>query len=218
MCLDCFHEGKFVIGHSSLDFVKVSSMKDYGDLDGETWTDQETLLLLEGMQLYKENWIQVAEHVGSKSKAQCILHFVRLPLDGAQLENIDVPSTSSSLNFCTREEYERPHSYLNGSSFQDFDSDDKFPFAHCGNPVMALVAFLASAVGPRVAAACAHASLAALSSDDNVTVSGNTGQIDGSRPNNGYTCYILFSLSLSISFQMPVWIKVLLMIIAPSDI
>nr|GME11882.1 SWI/SNF complex subunit SWI3C [Ipomoea batatas]GME11883.1 SWI/SNF complex subunit SWI3C [Ipomoea batatas]GME17984.1 SWI/SNF complex subunit SWI3C [Ipomoea batatas] len=191
LCLDCFHEGKFVIGHSSLDFVKVSSMKDYGDLDGETWTDQETLLLLEGMQLYKENWIQVAEHVGSKSKAQCILHFVRLPLDGAQLENIDVPSTSSSLNFCTREEYERPHSYLNGnnagSSFQDFDSDDKFPFAHCGNPVMALVAFLASAVGPRVAAACAHASLAALSSDDNVTVSGNTGQIDGSRPNNGVT-------------------------------
>lgn len=28
------------------------------------------------------------------------------------------------------------------------------------------VAFLASAVGPRVAAACAHASLAALSEDD----------------------------------------------------
>lgn len=91
-------------------------MKDYGDLDGETWTDQETLLLLEGMQLYKENWIQIAEHVGSKSKAQCILHFVRLPLDGAQLENIEVPSTSSSLNSCTREEYERSHSYLNGNN------------------------------------------------------------------------------------------------------
>lgn len=26
-----------------------------------------------------------------------------------------------------------------GSSLQDFDSEDKFPFAHCGNPVMALV-------------------------------------------------------------------------------
>ncbi|RAL45692.1 hypothetical protein DM860_009556 [Cuscuta australis] len=180
MCLDCFHEGKFVIGHSSLDFVKVSSMKEYGDLDGETWTDHETLLLLEGMQLYNENWVQIANHVGSKSKAQCILHFVCLPLDVTYLENIEVPSTSRSVSSCTATEYE-------GSSFQGFGSDDKFPFAHCGNPVMALVAFLASAVGPRVAASCAHASLAALSEEDNLPTPVNSGQTDGSRPNNEVT-------------------------------
>ncbi|KAI8002658.1 putative plastidic glucose transporter 1 [Camellia lanceoleosa] len=39
------------------------------------------------------------------------------------------------------------------------------PFANSANPVMAPVAFLASAIGPRVVAACAHASLAALSED-----------------------------------------------------
>ncbi|CAH9094442.1 unnamed protein product [Cuscuta epithymum] len=191
MCLDCFHEGRFVIGHSSLDFVKVSSMKDYGDQDGETWTDQETLLLLEGVQLYNEKWVQIAEHVGSKSKAQCMLQFVRLPLGGMQLDNIEVPSTSRSLGSCPGEDNQGSHSYSNvnntGSSLQGLDSDDKFPFAHCGNPIMALVAFLASAVGPRVAASCAHASLAALSDDDNLTEPANSGQVDGSSSNNGVT-------------------------------
>lgn len=41
------------------------------------------------------------------------------------------------------------------------------------------VAFLASAIGPRVAASCAHASLAALS-EDSVAASGSIFQIEGS--------------------------------------
>ncbi|KAK6114912.1 hypothetical protein DH2020_007181 [Rehmannia glutinosa] len=146
LCLDCFHEGRFVAGHSSLDFLKVNSMKDYGDGDGDgdSWSDQETLLLLEGMQLYNENWNKIAEHVGSKSKAQCVVHFVRLPLSGAQLESIDLPSTSGSSNLWSHDNnHERLESNSNGFS----------------------VAFLASTLGPRVAAACAHASLASLSKD-----------------------------------------------------
>lgn len=189
LCLDCFHEGRFIAGHSSLDFVKVSSMKDYGDLDGDTWTDQETLLLLEGMQLYNENWNQIAEHVGTKSKAQCILHFVRLPLDGASLDKIELPGASGASSSNTGEDRNKSHSTLNGNlagpSTGNLDSDSKFPFENCGNPVMSLVAFLASAVGPRVAAACAHASLAALSKDDTLTAPRNMTQMDGSTTNNG---------------------------------
>ncbi|MCE3214615.1 hypothetical protein HAX54_052887, partial [Datura stramonium] len=142
LCLDCFHEGRFVAGHSSLDFVKMSSMKDYGDLDGDTWTDQETLLLLEGMQLYNENWNQIAEHVGTKSKAQCILHFVRLPVDGVPLENIELPGASGLSSSCTGEARNKSSSILNGSlagpSTENLDSVSKFPFENCGNPVMSL--------------------------------------------------------------------------------
>lgn len=112
--MDCYHEGGFVAGHSSLDFMKDSSMKDYGDLDGDSWSDQETLLLLEGMQLYNENWNKIADHVGSKSKAQCILHFVRLPLDGAPLDNIDVPSTSGSSNLANHDNHGRSEPNSNG--------------------------------------------------------------------------------------------------------
>uniref|UniRef100_A0A2N9F1I2 SMARCC C-terminal domain-containing protein n=1 Tax=Fagus sylvatica TaxID=28930 RepID=A0A2N9F1I2_FAGSY len=42
------------------------------------------------------------------------------------------------------------------------------------------VAFLASAVGPRIAAACAHASLAALSEEKGLSASGSILQIEGS--------------------------------------
>ncbi|KAF3643346.1 putative amino acid permease 3-like [Capsicum annuum] len=292
LCLDCFHEGRFVAGHSSLDFVKVSSMKDYGDLDGDSWTDQETLLLLEGMQRYKENWNQIAEHVGTKSKAQCILHFVRLPLDGASLDNIELPGASGPSSSSTGEDPNKSHSILNGNlagpSTENFHPDSKFPFENCGNPVMSLgnafpldlwrvfgissslacppvpprveipiviapighymfasflhhteiifmcvryehpqpfqhqaafcvassfqfpctqgcglvanevdrepeVAFLASSVGPRVAAACAHASLAALSKDDTLGARRNMTQMDGSTANNGYEQSIIFT-------------------------
>lgn len=101
-------------GHSSLDFTKVDSTKDYGDLDGENWSDQETLLLLEAMEIYNENWNEIAEHVGTKSKAQCILHFLRLPMEDGLLENIDVPSMSKSPNASNRDDNRRPHPSLNG--------------------------------------------------------------------------------------------------------
>lgn len=52
----------------------------------DQWTDQETLLLLEGIELYNENWDQIADHVGSKSKEQCLLHFIRLPVEDSFIE------------------------------------------------------------------------------------------------------------------------------------
>ncbi|XVF36962.1 hypothetical protein REPUB_Repub19eG0103800 [Reevesia pubescens] len=168
LCCDCFHDGGFVSGHSSIDFVRVDSTKDYDDLDGESWSDQETLLLLEAMEIYNENWNEIAEHVGTKSKAQCILHFLRLPMEDGLLENMEVPSMPKSTIASNRDGRGRLHSNMNGSlpgPSQDADSESRLPFVNSGNPVMAMVAFLASAVGPRVAAACAHASLAALSED-----------------------------------------------------
>ncbi|XP_021658852.2 SWI/SNF complex subunit SWI3C isoform X2 [Hevea brasiliensis] len=174
LCSDCFHEGRFVTNHSSLDFIKMDPTKDYGDLDGESWSDQETLLLLEAMEVYNENWNEIAEHVGTKSKSQCILHFLRLPMEDGLLENIEVPSMSKSPNLSSRDDHGRIHMRSNGdlpgSCLQDADAESRIPFANSGNPVMSLVAFLASAVGPRVAAACAHASLAALSEDNRVNL------------------------------------------------
>ncbi|KAL1567222.1 SWI/SNF complex subunit SWI3C-like [Salvia divinorum] len=117
------------------------------------------------MQLYNENWTKIAEHVGSKSKAQCILHFVRLPLDGAPLDNINVPSTSGSSNLSNDDDHGRSEPISNGICLEGEDTESKFPFSSSGNPVMSLVVFLASALGPRVAAACAHVSLGSLSKE-----------------------------------------------------
>lgn len=183
LCLSCFNEGAFVIGHSSLDFIKVDSTKYCGDTEADSWTNSETLLLLEAMELFNENWIEIAEHVGTKSKAQCILHFVRLSIDETPLEKIEVPAASNlpNGNACGK-----PQSYANGkaSIVEELEFEDRLPFEKSGNPVMSQVAFLASAVGPRVAAACAHASLAALSEDDRLGATENAGGIDGSASEN----------------------------------
>ena len=102
-------------GHSSLDFVKLDSTKDYGDLDGDSWSDQETLLLLEAMEIYNENWNEIAEHVGTKSKAQCILHFLRLPMEDSLLDSIEVPSMSKLSNTPVKDTDGRTHASSNGN-------------------------------------------------------------------------------------------------------
>ncbi|KAM3621725.1 uncharacterized protein V6R79_015172 [Siganus canaliculatus] len=102
-----------------------SSMRD--------WTEQETLLLLEGLEMYKDDWNKVSEHVGSRTQDECILHFLRLPIEDPYLED-----NSSSLG---------PLAY------------QPIPFSQAGNPVMSTVAFLASVVDPRVASAAAKSAL-----------------------------------------------------------
>uniref|UniRef100_A0A8C1FJR3 SWI/SNF related BAF chromatin remodeling complex subunit C2 n=1 Tax=Cyprinus carpio carpio TaxID=630221 RepID=A0A8C1FJR3_CYPCA len=97
------------------------------------WTDQETLLLLEGLEMYKDDWNKVSEHVGSRTQDGCILHFLRLPIEDPYLED-----SSSSLG---------PLAY------------QPVPFSQAGNPVMSTVAFLASVVDPRVASAAAKSAL-----------------------------------------------------------
>ncbi|KMT19977.1 hypothetical protein BVRB_1g000020 isoform A [Beta vulgaris subsp. vulgaris] len=170
LCSDCYYEGRLVIGHSSMDFTKVDPTKEYGDQDGGSWTDQETLLLLEALESFNDSWNDIAEHVGTKSKAQCILHFLRLPVEDGLLEKVEVPSSYGDTNGLSKDTnnslYLNENCIPSGPHDHNSDSEIKFPFVNSENPVMTLVAFLASAVGPRVAAACAHASLAALSEDD----------------------------------------------------
>uniref|UniRef100_A0A8C7Z2Y4 SWI/SNF related BAF chromatin remodeling complex subunit C2 n=1 Tax=Oryzias sinensis TaxID=183150 RepID=A0A8C7Z2Y4_9TELE len=97
------------------------------------WTEQETLLLLEGLEMYKDDWNKVSEHVGSRTQDECILHFLRLPIEDPYLED-----SSSSMG---------PLAY------------QPVPFSQAGNPVMSTVAFLASVVDPRVASAAAKSAL-----------------------------------------------------------
>lgn len=94
--------------------MRVDPTKDYGDMDGENWTDQETLMLLEAVEIYHDNWNEIAEHVGTKSKAQCILHFVRLPMEDGLLENIEVPNMPISSNLLDNSSHGRSYMNANG--------------------------------------------------------------------------------------------------------
>ncbi|VUZ55487.1 unnamed protein product [Hymenolepis diminuta] len=102
------------------------------------WTDQETLLLLEGLEMYRDDWNKVAEHVGSRTQDECILHFLRLPIEDAYLEGDFGSNCFSALADAA---HPQP------------------PFSKAGNPILSTVAFLAAVVDPRVAASAASAAL-----------------------------------------------------------
>merc|ERR1719361_2162964 len=100
------------------------------------WTQQETLLLLEALEMYKDDWNKVCEHVGSRTQDECILHFLRLPIEDPYLE--DPENGAGALG---------PLAY------------QPIPFSSSGNPIMSTVAFLASVVDPRVASSAAKAAM-----------------------------------------------------------
>ena len=97
------------------------------------WSDQEILLLLEGLEMYKDDWNKVCEHVGTRTQDECILKFLQLPIEDPYLEG-----NQSGLG---------PLAY------------QPIPFSQAGNPVMSTVAFLASVVDPRVANVAVKAAL-----------------------------------------------------------
>ncbi|XP_042446750.1 SWI/SNF complex subunit SWI3D-like [Zingiber officinale] len=89
LCTDCFNDGKFGSGMARADFILMESA-EFPGLNGGSWTDQETLLLLEALELFGENWNEIAEHVATKTKSQCILHFLQMPIEDSFIENDDV--------------------------------------------------------------------------------------------------------------------------------
>lgn len=93
LCTECFTSGKFDSDMSPSDFILMEPADAAGASSGK-WTDQETLLLLEALELYKENWNEIAEHVATKTKAQCILHFVQMPIEDPFMDCDDQPDVS----------------------------------------------------------------------------------------------------------------------------
>ena len=78
----------------------------------------------------------MSEHVGSRTQDECILHFLRLPIEDPYMEDPE-----------------------HGAGFLGPLSYQPIPFSQAGTPIMSTVAFLASVVDPRVAAAAAKAAM-----------------------------------------------------------
>lgn len=124
-------DGKF--GLKTDQYAKKNAfLKDKGAATvSREWNDQEILLLLEGIEMYKDDWNKVCEHVGSRTQDECILQFLRLPIEDPYLDDTAVGPLAHQ----------------------------PIPFSKSGNPIMSTVAFLASAVDPRVAASAAKAAM-----------------------------------------------------------
>ncbi|CAG8529906.1 17930_t:CDS:2, partial [Racocetra fulgida] len=136
LCPNCYLEGRYPTSMYSGDFLKMEETP-FKHAQDDDWTEQENLSLLEGVELYEDDWNKISEHVGTRTREQCILHFLEFPIED--------PLNETKMSDLGPLQYQR------------------IPFSQADNPVMSVVAFLASVVNPGVAAAAAKSALKELS-------------------------------------------------------
>jgi SWIRM-associated domain at the N-terminal/SWIRM domain/SWIRM-associated region 1/Myb-like DNA-binding domain/Zinc finger, ZZ type len=155
LCPICFAEGRYPSTLSTRDFEQLTTVSSSHAYDGSVWSESEVLLLLEGLEKFGDDWNAVASHVRTKTNEQCVLQFLRMPIEDSFL--------GDQLGKWGRAEGQ-------GAAARAASGERQFasaplPFADASNPVMAQIAFLASSVSPEVAAAAAQAALTKIMSE-----------------------------------------------------
>ncbi|KAI9509272.1 SWIRM-domain-containing protein [Russula earlei] len=142
LCQPCYLDGRFPSTMFSGDFVKLSNIgssgNSHGSGNGDAWTDQEILHLLEAVEMFDDDWFAIEAHVGTRSAQQCIRKFLELPIEDPYLSS---EGEMGALRYA------------------------RVPFEQADNPVMSVVAFLAGVVAPGVAAEAAKTALHDLTAD-----------------------------------------------------
>ena len=145
LCSMCYQEARFPASTTSADYVKIENdrYRSIGDKDA-TWADAELLLLLEGLELFDDNWESVADHVGSRTREECVLKFLQLEIEDKYLD--DTPSANGASGGAGAPDL----SYLSGG---------KLPVNQFDNPVLSVMGFLASLADPATTARAAGKSV-----------------------------------------------------------
>ena len=124
--------------HQTAFYVKVenSTYSAIPDRDAP-WSDGEVLKLLEAMERYDEDWSEIADYVGTRTKEECVVKFLQFEIEDKYLdaEPANRPSTGISMM---------------GSQ------QGHLPFSQADNPVMSVIGFLAGLTDPSVTAAAAN--------------------------------------------------------------
>ena len=128
-------------GYSAIHFVRVRAGASGIDMPPGTvavsdWTDTEVLRLLEGLEQHGEDWERVAAHVSTKTKEQCIMQFLRLPIEDRYLDEQDRAAGAAKETNC--------------DTFRE------------SSHVMAQVAFLCQSMSPEVANKATQAAMNVL--------------------------------------------------------
>lgn len=137
ICPACYQNHRYDQKHESIDFVKFEDPNYSAVPDKDApWTDEELLLLLEALEQHDENWNKIADHVGSRTREECVVKFLQLEIEDKYLE---------------------PE--VNGHPSYGPLDNGRVPFAQSDNPVMSVLGFLAGMSEPAIAAAAAGRSV-----------------------------------------------------------
>ncbi|KAF2870849.1 hypothetical protein BDV95DRAFT_545973 [Massariosphaeria phaeospora] len=131
VCPRCYYDIHFSSSCTSADFVKVEN-HDYSTVvePEEKWTEEEVLLLLEGLEMNDDDWNKVADHVQTKTREQCVMKFLQLEIEDKYIE-ADIPELDTGK---PSSKFIRDLGYL---------SEGRMPIYHADNPILSVVSFLA---------------------------------------------------------------------------
>jgi SWI/SNF related-matrix-associated actin-dependent regulator of chromatin subfamily C len=157
LCPRCVVDKHYSRGLNSEDFVKV----DRGDYPPtpdveDNWTQEELLLLLEGLEMCDDDWNGVADHVMTKTREQCVMKFLQLEIDSKYAE----PEGTQSEGGAPSTKFLRDLEYL---------KEGRLPIFHGDNPILSVVGFLAGLAPANVSevAVAANRSVAQMRKDLN---------------------------------------------------
>ncbi|KAI0877297.1 putative RSC complex subunit [Hypoxylon argillaceum] len=144
VCPTCYLEGRIPNNQANTQFVRTENKAYSTVLDRDApWSDAEILRLLEGLEKYDDDWSEISEHVGTRTREECVLQFLQLDIEDKYLESeapvrapIGLPMLGNHGGF--------------------------LPFSQADNPVMSVIGFLASLADPKTTAAAAKKSVEEL--------------------------------------------------------
>jgi len=93
------------------------------------------------MERYDEDWAEVADYVGTRSKEECVIKFLQFEIEDKYLDAEPI-SKSTGLGM--------------------LGSQSLLPFTQADNPIMSVIGFLAALTEPSVTAAAANKTVEAL--------------------------------------------------------
>ncbi|ROT39436.1 transcription regulatory protein SWI3 [Sodiomyces alkalinus F11] len=115
------------------DFTRASNPTYTSVLDRDApWSDAETMRLLEGLERFDDDWGEIADHVGTRTREECVLRFLQLDIEDKYID----------------------------SEFSNLDGfgEKQLPFNQADIPVMSVIGFLAGLADPASTAAAAQKS------------------------------------------------------------
>ncbi|KAF4836912.1 SWI/SNF and RSC complexes subunit ssr2 [Colletotrichum siamense] len=139
VCPSCYLEGHLPGNQTSAQFTRMENPTYTTVLDRDApWSDAEILRLLEGIERMDDDWNEIADHVGTRTREECVLQFLSLDIEGKYADDLAVNAPTGLAMLGTQ--------------------GGHLPFSQADNPVMSVVGFLAGLADPASTAAAANKS------------------------------------------------------------
>jgi SWI/SNF related-matrix-associated actin-dependent regulator of chromatin subfamily C len=148
ICPECFKGSEFYGNYNKSDFTVLQQNPFPHIADASsTWSESEELLLLEGLEMFDDDWNKISDHVASRTREECVLKFLQMEIEDGYLDG--EPNTVGGVRDGVKDL--AGLTVLNGG---------RVPFSQADNPVLATMSYLVGLADPATTAAASGKAVA----------------------------------------------------------